>query len=248
MSILNWTFVSLYLVEMGVKFLSQGRRFFYSKWNMFDGVVILFSIVELIIGSGLGLYFLRIIRIFRIARLLRLVRRLPRLRFMIKSLVQSLFAGCMNAIFVGTLTVIYAIVGNSYMSAAKFGYGINRRLNFNSPLNAMLLLFVVFTGDEWQSYMRDSATISPFCTTDMEVAKLIQEGLQQAVPDNTLGDCGPGSLAFSYGFFDSFFFLGFNVLRALVLGVQIENVLNFRIAERGIIREKHLRSFQSLWG
>jgi hypothetical protein len=66
---------------------------------------------------------------------------------MIKSLVQSLFAGCMNAIFVGTLTVIYAIVGNSYMSAAKFGYGINRRLNFNSPLNAMLLLFVVFTGE-----------------------------------------------------------------------------------------------------
>jgi hypothetical protein len=66
---------------------------------------------------------------------------------MIKSLVQSLFAGFMNAIFVGTLTVIYAIVGNSYMSAAKFGYGINRRLNFNSPLNAMLLLFVVFTGE-----------------------------------------------------------------------------------------------------
>jgi hypothetical protein len=38
MSILNWTFVSLYLVEMGVKFLCQGRRFFYSKWNIFDGV------------------------------------------------------------------------------------------------------------------------------------------------------------------------------------------------------------------
>jgi hypothetical protein len=41
-----------------------------------------------------------------------------------------------------------------------------------------------------------------------EVAKLIHEGWKQAVPDNTLGDCGPGSLAFSYGFFDSFFFLG----------------------------------------
>ena len=65
---------------------------------------------------------------------------------MIKSLVQSLFAGCMNAIFLGTITVIYAVVGNSYLSAFKFGYGINRRLNFDSPLNGMLLLFVIFTG------------------------------------------------------------------------------------------------------
>ena len=106
---------------------------------------------------------------------------------MIKSLVQSLFAGCMNAIFLGTVTVIYAIVGNSYLSAIKFGIGINRRLNFDSPLKGMLLLFVIFTGiadilhrtlifcphpcaaftgDEWQSFMRESAAASPFCTTD----------------------------------------------------------------------------------
>ena len=103
-----------------------------------------------------------------------------------------------------------------------------------------------------------------------EVANLIQNGLLQAEPSNTLGDCGPGP-AFAYGFFDTFYFIGnwtvfpcfccsknskltldlnegFNVLRALVLGVQIENVLNYRIAEKGIIRGKHLRSFQSLWG
>ena len=38
MSDLNWTFVSLYLVEMAVKLAAEGRRFFFSAWNWFDGI------------------------------------------------------------------------------------------------------------------------------------------------------------------------------------------------------------------
>ena len=151
--VLNIILLGLYIIEIIIKVISTlpNVRLYLSDYgNVFDLAVVLASLVDIILASGggkSGLQALRVLRIVRVFRTLRFVRRSPRLMVMVQTMVASV-PGIIAVMGFLTLHIfIFAILGNQFFSALKFGTGLNRRNNFDSPWDSMLTLFVVVTGD-----------------------------------------------------------------------------------------------------
>lgn len=76
----NLVFTALFALESTLKIIGMGRLYFNSKWNVFDFIVVLSSIGEILIFylSTSAVTILRvapqIIRIFRVLRVTRIIR------------------------------------------------------------------------------------------------------------------------------------------------------------------------------
>ncbi|CAN8007295.1 unnamed protein product, partial [Ixodes pacificus] len=74
----NLIFTGIFGLEMLLKILAEGfLSYISSGFNLFDGVIVILSIVELTQSSGSGL---SVLRTFRLLRILKLVRFMPALR------------------------------------------------------------------------------------------------------------------------------------------------------------------------
>ncbi len=45
----NFVFTAIYVVEMGLKLIAQGRDFLRSKLNIFDSIIVVAAIVDVIL-------------------------------------------------------------------------------------------------------------------------------------------------------------------------------------------------------
>jgi len=84
-AIFNWFFGIAFTIELTVKVLALGCRFWMELWNLFDGLLVFFWVVEVYFdtfhsadGEALPVNpsLLRIIRLMKLMRLVRLVRRI----------------------------------------------------------------------------------------------------------------------------------------------------------------------------
>ncbi|KAF1745272.1 hypothetical protein MXB_3643 [Myxobolus squamalis] len=80
----------------------------------------------------------------------------------IMSVVKSLTA--ITVMFI--IMVTYSLIGNVLFGRLKFGLTTNRYFNYRTSFNALLILFILATGDNWSAYMLDSSIEPPFCTFD----------------------------------------------------------------------------------
>ena len=69
---------------MGLKLIGLDIYYFKDKMNIFDGIIVILSIIELAFlgGSNSGLSAFRSVRIFRVFRVLRVTRLIRSLRYM----------------------------------------------------------------------------------------------------------------------------------------------------------------------
>ncbi|XP_053202085.1 voltage-dependent T-type calcium channel subunit alpha-1G-like isoform X3 [Panonychus citri] len=84
----NLIFTFLFGIEMALKILAEGCFHYISDgFNVFDGIVVIVSIMELVEDSGSGL---SVLRTFRLLRILKLVRFMPALKRQLVIMLRTL--------------------------------------------------------------------------------------------------------------------------------------------------------------
>jgi len=85
----NLVFTSLFAIEMILKIIADGcLKYIKNAYNLFDGVIVMMSVIELQGNKNSGL---SVLRTFRLLRVLKLVRFMPTLRRQLVREVLSLF-------------------------------------------------------------------------------------------------------------------------------------------------------------
>ncbi len=105
LSFLDKAIITFFLVEMGVKLSILKANFFKDRWNIFDLVVVVLSIVPVGIT---GLAALRILRLFRIFVVLSLV---PRINIIITTIIRSLSGVTSAVILTFLFCSFFALLG-----------------------------------------------------------------------------------------------------------------------------------------
>jgi voltage-gated sodium channel len=127
--------LTIFSVEIALKLLAQGRRFFSSGWNLFDLAIVSLSLAP---ATG-GLSVLRALRVLRIARIFSAV---PSLRIIVEALVGAIPAMSSIVLVLGLIFYLGAVL------AVKL-FGAQFPELFGTLPLAMLSLFQLMTLDGW---------------------------------------------------------------------------------------------------
>lgn len=109
----DYVFVVLFTVELAINIFGNWFFDFVSDaWNWFDTIVVIISLVSKFASDDPGLNVLRTVRAFRV---FRLFKRLKSLRHIIRAITASLPAVCNAFFLVILMTMIYAIMGTTFI-------------------------------------------------------------------------------------------------------------------------------------
>lgn len=129
--------LAIFVLELAVKMLVYGRRFFASGWNVFDFLIIAISLMP---ATGN----LSVLRAFRVLRVLRMFSVVPKLRAVVQALLEAVPS--MLSIIVVLMLVYYvtAVLANQ-LFGEKFDAW------FGTIGRSMYSLFEIMTFDNWSS-------------------------------------------------------------------------------------------------
>jgi hypothetical protein len=154
---MNYVFTSIFSIEAIIQLIAiEPRVYFSDGWNIFDTVIILGSVLSIFISANTSLEIrgvITILRSFRILRLLRLIKRGNSLRLIFNTFVITLHSlaniGGLLLLFI----FMYSILGMIVFGTVKRNGLMNFYINFENFYNAFMTLFIVATGDSWNSIM-----------------------------------------------------------------------------------------------
>ena len=148
----------------------------------------------------------------------------------VMSLVKSFF---IIAVLI-LVMISYSLAGVILFGTVKYGEALNRHANFKTSFNAMILLFRITTGEDWNKIMHDCMLAKPYCTENA------------STPNFWETDCGNSAAALIY--FMSFYVIVTFVFLNLFIAVIIENFsLFYSSDEDSLISNTDLRDFQLTW-
>ncbi|TRY59084.1 hypothetical protein DNTS_008394 [Danionella cerebrum] len=152
LEISNIVFTSMFVLEMLFKLLAFGI-FGYIKnpYNIFDGIIVVISVWEIIGQADGGL---SVLRTFRLLRVLKLVRFLPALRRQLVVLMKTMdnvATFCMLLmLFIFTFSILgMHLFGCKFSLKVDSGDTIPDRKNFDSLLWAIVTVFQILTQEDW---------------------------------------------------------------------------------------------------
>lgn len=149
----SYTFTALFVIEAIIKIVGLGpTQYFSVRWNAFDFLIVLGSVIGIPLSTTFDP---TVLRIFRTARIVRVVKSVSGL----KSLFASITIALAPLANVGGLVALFLFVF-SIMAMHMFGQiawddqgYINRYSNFDTFPIAMLTLFRCATGEDWNKIM-----------------------------------------------------------------------------------------------
>uniref|UniRef100_A0A8B9CDU3 Voltage-dependent T-type calcium channel subunit alpha-1H n=1 Tax=Anser brachyrhynchus TaxID=132585 RepID=A0A8B9CDU3_9AVES len=152
LEISNIVFTSMFALEMLLKLLAFGL-FGYIKnpYNIFDGIIVVISVWEIIGQSDGGL---SVLRTFRLLRVLKLVRFMPALRRQLVVLMKTMDNVATFCMLLMLFIFIFSILG-MHLFGCKFslktdtGDTVPDRKNFDSLLWAIVTVFQILTQEDW---------------------------------------------------------------------------------------------------
>ncbi|XP_072945832.1 muscle calcium channel subunit alpha-1-like [Epargyreus clarus] len=154
----NYLFVVLFTMEMLVKMYALGfQGYFVSLFNRFDCFVMVCSILELGLTvtetiPQLGISVLRCVRLLRVFKVTAHWRSLSNLVASLLNSIQSIFS---LLLLLFLFIVIFALLGMQVFGG-KFDYAAEEekeRHNFDSFWQAVLTMFQILTGEDWNVVM-----------------------------------------------------------------------------------------------
>ena len=158
---INLVFTYIFIFEMGLKLVALGSvRYVKDSMNLFDGSIVILSIIELTFTSGTksvisAFRTARIFRIFKVLRILRVAKIFRYLHSMAhiiavisKSVTRYMYIGLLLFI----LMMVYTILGMQIFSG-NFSSSSNSRANFDSFHSSFLSTFQILSVENWQSIL-----------------------------------------------------------------------------------------------
>ncbi|XP_053332812.1 voltage-dependent T-type calcium channel subunit alpha-1H [Clarias gariepinus] len=166
LEISNIVFTSLFALEMVLKLLACGPLGYISNpYNIFDLIIVIISVWELIGQADGGL---SVLRTFRLLRVLKLVRFLPALRRQLVVLMKTMDNVATFCMLLMLFIFIFSILG-MHLFGCKFtlrlenGDTISDRKNFDSLLWAIVTVFQILTQEDWNVVLYNGmASTSPW--------------------------------------------------------------------------------------
>uniref|UniRef100_A0A8C5BRV7 Voltage-dependent N-type calcium channel subunit alpha-1B n=1 Tax=Gadus morhua TaxID=8049 RepID=A0A8C5BRV7_GADMO len=227
---LNIIFTALFTLECILKIIAFGPlNYLKAAWNVFDFVTVLGSITDILV-TECNLINLSFLRLFRAARLIKLLRQGYTIRILLWTFVQSFKALPYVCLLIAMLFFIYAIIGMQVFGNIELNEAtaIHYNNNFQTFLQALILLFRSATGEAWHEIMLA-------CLSNKPCDKL----------SATVGhECGSD---FAYFYFVSFIFLCSFLMLNLFVAVIMDN-FEYLTRDASILGPHHLDEFIRVWG
>ncbi|XP_011890003.1 PREDICTED: voltage-dependent T-type calcium channel subunit alpha-1H isoform X8 [Cercocebus atys] len=152
LEISNIVFTSMFALEMLLKLLACGPLgYIRNPYNIFDGIIVVISVWEIVGQADGGL---SVLRTFRLLRVLKLVRFLPALRRQLVVLVKTMDNVATFCTLLMLFIFIFSILG-MHLFGCKFslktdtGDTVPDRKNFDSLLWAIVTVFQILTQEDW---------------------------------------------------------------------------------------------------
>ncbi|KAJ8283607.1 hypothetical protein COCON_G00024570 [Conger conger] len=165
LEICNIVFTSMFALEMILKLTALGCfSYLRNPYNIFDGIIVIISVCEIIGQSDGGL---SVLRTFRLLRVLKLVRFMPALRRQLVVLMKTMDNVATFCMLLMLFIFIFSILG-MHIFGCKFslktdtGDTVPDRKNFDSLLWAMVTVFQILTQEDWNVVLYNGmASTSP---------------------------------------------------------------------------------------
>lgn len=127
--------LGVFVVEISIKLYAHRWNFFHDPWNVFDFIIIAIALIP---ASGP----LAVLRALRILRVLRLISMVPRLRFVVESLLHAIPG---IASIAGLLVLLYYV----FAVMATELFGADHPAWFGTIGKSMYTLFQIMTLESW---------------------------------------------------------------------------------------------------
>ena len=153
LEILNYVFAFIFNVEMILKLISDGHRYFLNNWNLFDMFIVLSADIGIVLEffqlSGNFKSVSTVFRALRILRIAKLLKEFENIRVILDSVVVIL-PNISNVMCLFVLILyIYACIGIYLFAGAKRLAELNEYNNFTTFGRAMLGLTRYSTGEDF---------------------------------------------------------------------------------------------------
>ncbi|XP_052454961.1 voltage-dependent T-type calcium channel subunit alpha-1I-like [Carassius gibelio] len=165
LEICNIVFTSMFALEMILKLTALGFfSYLRNPYNIFDGIIVIISVCEIVGQSDGGL---SVLRTFRLLRVLKLVRFMPALRRQLVVLMKTMDNVATFCMLLMLFIFIFSILG-MHIFGCKFslktdtGDTVPDRKNFDSLLWAIVTVFQILTQEDWNVVLYNGmASTSP---------------------------------------------------------------------------------------
>uniref|UniRef100_A0A8C8GR26 Voltage-dependent L-type calcium channel subunit alpha n=1 Tax=Oncorhynchus tshawytscha TaxID=74940 RepID=A0A8C8GR26_ONCTS len=155
----NKVLLALFTCEMLVKMYSLGlQAYFVSLFNRFDcfvvcGGIVETILVELAVMSPLGISVFRCVRLLRI---FKVTRHWASLSNLVASLLNSMKSIASLLLLLFLFIIIFSLLGMQ-LFGGKFNFDetITKRSTFDNFPQALLTVFQILTGEDWNAVMYD---------------------------------------------------------------------------------------------
>ncbi|CAD7087318.1 unnamed protein product [Hermetia illucens] len=151
----EFAFLGLFMMEMWIKMYALGPRiYFESSFNRFDCVVISGSIFEVIWSAVKGGSFgLSVLRALRLLRIFKVTKYWSSLRNLVISLLNSMRSIISLLFLLFLFILIFALLGMQ-LFGGQFNFPEGTpETNFNTFPIALLTVFQILTGEDWNEVM-----------------------------------------------------------------------------------------------
>lgn len=161
----NIVFLAIFAFEFVAKFCGLGFKYYFaSKWNQFDFLILVSSLVSL--SQYVGCSNTLILRVLRVSRLFRILKIFKTFQMILKTLVIS-FPSLLNVgAVLCLLWFVYGIAGTYLFSGIDVTNAqiLSSEINFQTFYNSFMVLFQSITGENWNLIMLDC--MGYYCDSD----------------------------------------------------------------------------------
>ncbi|KAG6444901.1 hypothetical protein O3G_MSEX003637 [Manduca sexta] len=209
---LNMIFIIIFTIECILKIFALRHHYFLDRWNLFDFVVVVTSVLGLVLSDIIEKYFvsptlLRIVRLAKIGRVLRLVKSSKGIRTLLHTLAMSMPALFNICLLLFLVMFIYAIFGMSFFMHVKNQSGIDDVYNFKTFGQSMIMLFQISTTAGWDGVLH--------AITNEEDCELPDK--ERGSP----GNCGSEAIGITY--LVSYIILSYFIFINMFIAVILDN-------------------------
>jgi len=180
LQVTNYIFTAIFVIEMVAKQISLGLARYHCglqrHWNNFDVFIVFISVLGILIEDVIGSdnvpidpSMLKVLRILRVARILKLLKNAKDLVVLLTVVARSLAQVGNLALLLFLLFFIYAALGIELFGKICTDDtlyecdSIGSFAHFRNFGMAMLLLFRLSTGDNWNGVLKDAMLEAPYC-------------------------------------------------------------------------------------